>query len=327
MRTLLFLLLIRVGFSYSDSELEQLWASLMDINHPCLEDYQAIERYLKEGKRPYLDLLRQSTAEMPDNLKGTCYWRMSLMQNLKLIGSDGEMPLFEIHDVNLTEATEKRCILLFASYNRLYPEKARNILGELKECGYSGRILFRIGGFPNEAHGGIKIAHVPYAFKVAFLKEAQLLGFKEILWLDTAMHPLTDLEGIFAEIERTGYFFTWVSTLKQNAPFHIEETSRFLNIPIELHDRVPHIASAIIGLHMENSQAVDFLNSWYAETEKIYPNLNWFPEELSLAAVAWRLQCTPYCWFGQITCNENELFELFQLQQRPTLQFYLDGRR
>lgn len=327
MRKWLFLLLINLIYAYSDLELERLWSSLSDLNCPSLEDYQSIERYLHEGERPYFDVLHRSILTLPESLKGTGHWRLSLMRNLKLVGPSGEMPIFEVHKINVTERTQDRCILLFGSYNRLYADKARSIVAELKECGYSGHVLLRLGGFPNTPNGGIKICHVPYSFKVAFLREAQILGYKQVLWLDTAMHPLTDLEMIFAEIKKRGYFFTWVGTLKENAPFHLEEASSALNLPMHLHSQVPHIASALLGLNMENSLAVEFLDDWYGETEKTYPNITWFPEELSLAATAWRLGCQPYSWFGDIACSESEVFELFQLQQRPNLQFYLDGKR
>jgi len=60
----------------------------------------------------------------------------------------------------------------------------RNLLSELGKCGYRGHLLLRIGGFPNVEKGGLKICHVPYAFKVAALLEARNLGFEEIFgWI------------------------------------------------------------------------------------------------------------------------------------------------
>lgn len=323
MKFWLWFLLLSSSFAYTDPELEELWVSISSYTMPTIEDYQRIEIYLSQGKRPYLDLLRKSSMELPEFWQGTCHWRLSLMQGFQLIGSNGELPVFEIHKLG----NEKRCILIFASYNRNYANKARQLLEEIKDCGYQGDVLLRIGGFPDLPNGGLKLCYIPYAFKVAFLSEARSLGYEEVLWLDTAMHPLTDLSEIFDLIEGKGVYFTTVGSLKENHPLHLKETSEYMGVAYELHDQIPHIASAIIGLDFQNPEANRFLNRWLEETKKVYPNLNWFPEELCLSIVAWELGCSPHSWLGSITCNENEVFELFQLNQRPGLQFYLDGRR
>lgn len=324
MRILLFLLFARLVYSYSDPELEQLWSSISDVTHPTLEDYQSIERYLKEGGRPYLDVLRNSLSSLPQNTQARCTLRLESIQNFQLLGPNNEMPVFEIHDMNIADETDRRCILIFGSYNGIYADKARNILAELKECGYSGHVLIQIGGFPNLANGGIKICHVPYAFKVAILREAQLLGYKHLLWLDTALHPLTDLEMIFNAIEKRGYFLTDTGPLRDNYPLNLAEASEALNAPLELHDEIPHIMATLIGLNMDNPQATQLLDDWYAATEMLTPNLSWYPEELSLSIIAWRSECKPYSWFGSITCKE---YEFFQLNQKPNLQFFLDEIR
>ncbi len=298
---------------YSDEELQQLWASIADINHPTLEDYRRIEHYIREGNRPYLaDLYIYPS-------------RIKIIRNLVLIGSDDKMPYTEKHSFNIDAKTNRRCILLYASSNGIYPQKARNILSELEKAGYSGNVLVQIGGFPNTEFGGIKLCHVPYAFKVAFLREAQLLGYKEILWLDTAIHPLTNLEMVFEQIANKGWFLTSVSSLTGNASAHYPNAAQSLGITRDLYDEIPHISSAIIGLNMENHQAVRLLEDWLKQTERVYPNINGFPEELSLSVTAWRAKCVPYSWFGTITCAQSELPWI--LQERPTLQFYLDAIR
>lgn len=56
------------------------------------------------------------------------------------------------------------------------------------------------------AGGSLSLAHVPYAFKASFFKEAQAKGFKRALWLDTAILPVVSLNTIFNMIQETGYF-------------------------------------------------------------------------------------------------------------------------
>lgn len=304
-----------------DEELQNLWASIPDINHPTVSDYLSIERYLHTGRRPYLDLLRQKADSVDNNTKR----RLKNILNFKLLGSNQEEPIFEVHNVNPIEELNKRCILLYASFNSIYEQKLRRVLDELKSCGYSGDILVRIGGFPNVSNGGLKICHVPYSFKLAFLQEAKNRGYKEVLWIDTCMHPMCNLENIFSKIQKDGYFFTYAGKLRENMPGHLLEAAHFLGIDFEDYDTIYHFCSGILGLNMDHPKTIQLLDAWYSETVKVYPNVTWFSEELSLSVVAWRLALKPKCWVGKIMCGENEIEWI--LPMRRTLQFYCDDRR
>lgn len=290
----------------------QLWRSIEDLTNPTIGEYKSIEHYLKEGDRAYLKPLASHN-------------RYAFIRNLQLIGDNDEMPILERHNINNDAKSKNKCIVLFSSYNGIYPEKARNLLSELEQCGYRGHVLLRIGGFPNVANGGLKICHVPYAFKVAALLEAQQLGYEEILWLDLAMHPLTNLETIFNAIHKKGFFFTTVGFLSDNRETHLLEAATALGITANHYTHIPHISSSMIGLNMKNPRAVQLLNNWLSETENVYPCITCWPEELSLSVVAWRLRCRPYGWFGHCVCGEHEL-SIPHVRLRP-LQFYIDARR
>ena len=309
-------------YSYDRADLDWLWSSVSDVNNPTLEDYRLIEHGLSQ-QALYQNILPDSVFAS-HAVRVSCLRKLNATLNLKLIGPNDEMPIFEKYSFNIDENSNDQCILLYSSYNGIYPEKARKILLELERTGYRGHVLLRIGGFPNTPNGGLKICHVPYAFKVAFLCEARSLGYKRVLWIDTAIHPLTDLAKIFMQIKRKGYFFITVGSLQDNCPNHLYTAAKSLNILTEFYDQIPHIASSVMGLNMENNQAVQFLEGWLKETERVFPNITCFPEELSLSVVAWRLNCKPMTWFGNIVCLENEVT---QLEDRPYIQFYLDDRR
>ena len=300
--------------AFYDAALEQVWSSIEDIYHPTLEDYRRLEFYL-HTQRDFLDIPRALAYEV----------RLNQMRNFNLVGPNGEMPIFEKYSFHMDADSKDRCILLFASYNGIYPDKAHKLLSELEERGYRGHVLLRIGGFPNMQNGGLKICHVPYSFKLAFLQEAKALGYKDVLWMDLAVHPLTNLELIFSEIDRKGYFFTSVGSLQDNAPGHRLEAAAVMDVSSDLYPQIPHISSCLLGLNMEHSRASRLLDHWYRETEKVYSCLSWFPEELSLSVVAWRLNWRPSAQFGTIVCLDHEVGWLWQ--QRPTLQMYLDGQR
>lgn len=313
---------------YSDPELDKLWSSVSDINNPSLSDYLLIDDYLKNGERPYLDPLRLSMfSESLGSNRAVYHRRMDLVLNFKLLGPNQEMPLFEIHKINVRKETEKRCIVLYASQNGPYPERARRFLSDLKKCRYSGHVLLRIGGFPNTPNGGLKICCVPYAFKVAFLREAQILGYSQVLWVDTSLHPLNDLEMLFKELDEKGYFFMSACTVKASFVGHMQPGLKALSVSEASCDQIPHIYSPVLGLGLRHDAASSLLDGWYAETENILPYMTPFHEDLSLSAIAAQLKMIPHFSPGQIICLEREVFEPFQLQGRVLLHFYSDSTR
>jgi hypothetical protein len=302
--------------SFDDAEFESVLSKMKDLKRPTLQDYERIEQYLVHGKRPYFDFLLHS--ESYAIYRG----RMKSIANFRLVGPTYEEPIFEHHVFHSPD--RRRCILLYASSNGSYPAKARKLLGEIKDSGFRGHVLLRIGGFPNVENGGLKISDVPYSFKVAFLQEAKWLGFDEALWIDLAIHPLGDFEMPFSEIKKNGYFFTMVGILAENSLSHLPQAAVALEITPELYGQIPHISSSMIGMDMNHPKAAVLLERWYAATEKGFPSLTWWPEELSLSVTAWRLGCPPAAPFGEMICMESEQF---QLEQRPRVAFYLDARR
>ena len=311
-----FCVAVQLFAAYSDDELEGLWASIKDIHSPTLEEYRLIDQYLAKGKRPYFRHLYEATRFDPS--------RMERILSFRLIGDSDVVPVCETYDFNVNEKTDKRCIVLYGSANGAYRKKALRLLGEIENSGYSGHVLLRIGGFPNTQFGGLKICHVPYACKVAFLEEARLLGYQEILWLDLAIHPLDGFEEVFLRIKENGHFFTNVGSLQDNYPTHLLKAAEALQITENLYPQIPHLSSSMIGINVENRQAVQLLKIWYAETANVYPSMTWWPEELSLSVAAWRMGCKPFTWFGNMVCSQSEMY---QLENRPSVQFYLDSSR
>ena len=47
----------------------------------------------------------------------------------------------------------------------------------------------------------------PFAFKFFCIKECVKKGYKKILWLDSSVIIKTDLNDVFEDIEKRGYFF------------------------------------------------------------------------------------------------------------------------
>ena len=181
---LLLIFSFRPAWSYTDPELERLWNSISDMANPTLEDYRMIESHLRNGDRSYLERLRTTWEFYHPDLGSFLNGRLEQRRNFKLIGSNGEAPVFEIHQMNPTEETKDRCILIYASYNNSYPRKLRNIVEELRERGFSGTVMIRIGGFPNLSEGGLQFCPFFGVWKNEFIKEAIRMGFTKKRWIN-----------------------------------------------------------------------------------------------------------------------------------------------
>lgn len=291
--------------------LKHLWSSIEDPNNPTWEEYKRIDGYLRE-KRDFLEPI-----SLYDEGR-----RLSHFSEFQLLGPHDEMPLFEKHSFRVTEKTKHRCLLIYASGNGDYGKKASQLLKNLQEIGYSGHVLMRVGGFPDAEHGGLKLCHIPYAFKLQFFKEAERLHFKEVLWLDLSMHPLTDLDMIFSEIQRNGYFLLKISSLLENKEKFLKSAAESLSVSYEEYSNIPHISSALLGLDLSSAKALELLSFWEMYTKEPLACVTWHPDDLSLSVAAYRSRCTPFCWYGKIVCAKDEV-EWLTLQ-RPSIQVYFE---
>ena len=287
--------------------------NISDITNPTLEEYQAIDFYLRH-ERFFLNELKNHDPE-----------RLSHFLKFQLLGKNNEMPIFEKHSFNITETSKNRCLILFASRNGQYEKRARELLKEIKDSEYSGHVLLRIGGFPNIERGGLKLSHIPYAFKVSMFREAQALNYHEVVWMDLNLHPLTHLEMIFSEVKRKGYFLLKISSLQENILKHQKKAAMSIGAKIENFPYIDHISSAIIGIDMTHQTAPELLELWENYTQNIHTSVTWHPDDLCLSVAAWDLQYQPFSWFGTLICSKDEIDWL--PQERPTIQVFSERIR
>jgi len=288
---LVFILVSQLIYSYyTDKELEAVWDSLSDIYNPSLEDYRLVETYLKSGERPYLKNYFDTGLEHGFSLS-TINLRIAQLRNFKLVGSNGEMPIFELHKMNVSEETKDRCVLVYASYNGIYPKSAQCIVEELKEHGYSGHVMVRIGGFPNLSEGGLKFAPF-FCWKQEFFKEALRMGFRKIIHLDSCMHPLCDLDDIFKIMEEKGYFLMYTTQgCLQYLPRY--KNTDYLNISPEQAKRIPWLPGYVLGINFDNKRVVKLFREWETSVKNIHQFfcLGW--DETAMSILAWKYRFPP----------------------------------
>lgn len=317
--------LIEVDPIYKDSELETLWNSITDINNPTLEDFLSVENYLKYGQRPYLDeifnlpCLLRFIKEYNITVDRSYAFYNRILQRLMLVGPHKEMPVFQKLFLGGASPSDlSRCIVFYVSYNEsphpfdpgaIYSEKMLGIIRELETEGYQGHVLFRIGGYPLMDRGGLRLAHVPYSFKILSLIEASILGYENVLWLDSTIHPTNNLASVFSTLSEEGVFL--LSTLsKMNLDYDYgllsDAALAYSSVSIEDLFNIEQTSAAIIGVSFKNSRGHDLIQEWYRLTSAVYPAMTLYPEQFLLSVAVWRTKLNKKN-FGSYTYQRSEV--------------------
>jgi len=318
-RFLLFALLcIRVVFAYTDPEIEKLLDSLSDPYHPSLEDYRLIEHYFQYGDRPYIETIRRTAHVEGDDFD----FRIHQLRNFKLVGPNGEMPIMELHPINVREETQNKCILIYASYNPHYPQRALRLLGDLKECGYSGYVMLRIGGFPNISNDGIKLCTLPFTFRIAFFQEALHMGFTKILYLDGALHPLNDLSAVFDAMDKYGYFSSHMGG-GWYTPDRFHTQAKFYNISAELRPHIPFIQGYATGLNFTDKKICQLFETWNRDMQRVDEFCQ--GDDVVFSILIWNLDFPLYFPF-ETTVHISD-FPPFPDSLPPSFLFYMDQHK
>jgi hypothetical protein len=206
-----------------------------------------IQNYLNYGKREGLDKLKE-TAER--------------QKNIKIIGSrENELPCFEIIAVNTDIEDKENCLVLYASFNLHYPDGLKRIINLVKNSDFKGHILYHLGGWPDLEGGSLKLAHVPHAFKVCCFKEAQRLGYKRVLWLDSSVVPLVSLNVIFQMIEEKGYFA--IRNCHQVGPYCNKAAASYFGYTLEQTNHILSCQSGFLGVDFTTQMGNKIIDLWY----------------------------------------------------------------
>lgn len=296
---------------YMDDELKALWESIPDICNPSIDDYIKIQNYLSEGRRPYFDIILDNLYSMkvvnPDNFEDykSKHINKRLNRHFRLIKTNLEPPIFQIKILgHCTQEDKSKCIILYGSYNAAlnpnpwegnvkYDEELLKLVHELENSGFNGHVLYRLGGFPLTSKGGLKLVHVPYSFKILSFIEASQLGYQDVLWIDSSMHPTNDLSAVFSKIHDEGvlllhnginldYDYHFYIPLLPNKAINAAGLS-----PNNLHE-IPHVIAGIIGISFSQAKSHQLVAEWYKLTSLTYPAMTLYPEEFLLSVASWR---------------------------------------
>lgn len=243
-----------------------------DLYHPTLKDYQVIQKLIEKGNSPFIEGL--------GDFRPRC--------QIKMVGkSKNDIPRQGVVAVNCAETEKENCVILYATYNKNYAGGLKRLVEHIARSDYKGHILYRIGGFPNTEAGDFALAHVPYAFKVCFFREAQRLGYKRALWLDTSMIPLVSLNTFFEEIQEQGYLV--MGNHFMVGPFFNEKAAPFFKISYQETFQIPSCSSGIFGLDFSHLTALQALSLWYEAAKDPSAYYSARPDQNALSLILYSL--------------------------------------
>lgn len=234
-----------------DNISEKIFEQVADPKNVSVEEYRKIQETMRTIR----------VEDFPPMVTNRCLF---YFQHFNFVGEQtGEIPIFDIIYLNNDMDDKRNCVVLYATYNSPYPENLKKITSALATLGFDGHVIYRLGGFPNIADGAISMIEVPYAFKGCAMREAYLLGYQNVLWLDSSLTPESDLSAIFERIEIEGYF-----TLASGSSVGAEYCRGLINpsaldamaISPENSFAVPHLTMCTFGLNLSSDVGLEVLN-------------------------------------------------------------------
>lgn len=233
---------------YADIPVYQELSSLVN---PTAADLLKVQNYLTFGERSIIRHLRDYEPNA---------------RNFKIIGTTpDEQPQYGDIAVNCDENERENCLIVYASFNKNYPRGLKRLVDFVKNSDFRGHILYRIGGWPNIAGGSLALAHVPYAFKVSFFKEAQSKGFKRAFWLDTSILPVVSLNKIFEMIQEAGYFS--MGNSHYIGPYMTSPAIQAFGLTFEEANQIPSCSAGITGIDFTTKVGRAIVDRWYAAAQ------------------------------------------------------------
>ena len=203
------------------------------------------------------------------------------------------MPKLHVDFLGNDPEKKDKVIICFGSYknaDRSYEQGISYLKKSLEHFNFDGHFIYRIGGWPGLKNGRLKYANVPYSFKPFFFEEMRDLGYKKILWLDSASIPLTSTDGLFEHMEKHGCCFFGNSIMGKDKIEYLEHVMESLDIPKGLNHW--DIVTQVVGLDVDHPIANDLLNQWIKGATKKVAFLEPCGDQSSFALLVTKLGLT-----------------------------------
>ena len=269
---------------------EEVYSHIKDIYHPTLDDYKRVQEFMRERR------------DIDDLIITAIY--IAISNNFKMVGEGPDKgPQEGICHVN---GGGENCVILYASYNKSYINGLNWLVNSISKSDFKGDILYKIGGWPDLEGGSFVLSHVPYAFKVCFFKEAARLGYKRVLWLDTAIIPLVSLNTIFQQIEKE-HFFILGNDHMVGPHFMNDESAAYFGLTLEETEEIPSCSASILGVDFTHPRAVELIDRWYEAAKDPYAFFNPRCDQSALSLILHQMGITEWVSFDRIPHHEDNI--------------------
>lgn len=230
------------------SEHIEVYDEIEDLCHPTIADLQKIQDYLLHAERP--DLKNLVDKEF-------------IPRTFKFIGkTEKEQPAYYWSAVNSNQEERENCIVIYSSFNERYPRGALRLYRMICSSSFKGHVHCRIGGWPDIENGSLVLAHVPFAFKVCFIKEMQRKGYKRVLWMDASLLPYLDLNRVFEMVKQRGYLIQ-KNSHRFHFPYMNVETAEALGYSFDEASSLLSCAAHFLAVDLTFENVVDLIDDWY----------------------------------------------------------------
>jgi hypothetical protein len=264
------------------ASLPAVYQEIPEHAHPRMCDWVQLQKFLTRGERKELRLLDEAI-----DSGGVLSDYRCRLRRFRLIGKHfWNRPSFGIVPIGCSSEEKDICIITYASFNKRYPDSVDGLKRQLEKIGFKGHFLYRIGGWPDLEGGSLTLAHVPYAFKPCFFREAKRLGYRLVLWLDSSIRPLKSLEGVFSAIEDRGYF--WYSSGTRLARYCNRQAIEWFGYSAEDAREIESLAAGVIGLNLDHPKGSFILDEWMDAARAETGFYSARPEQNALSILAYR---------------------------------------
>lgn len=160
----------------------------------------------------------------------------------------------------------KKCVVSFADARGDYRKKLKRLEVSLKG-NFDGDFL----GFTDYKDIGCEHHNViPYKFKAYAIKKAVEMGYELILWCDSPIVAVQNIQPVFDYIEKHGYVF-FDNIGHPLGKWTNDKCLEYFGISREEANEIRMIMACCMGFKVEHLTTANFLDQYIALADELYP--------------------------------------------------------
>ena len=156
----------------------------------------------------------------------------------------------------------KQAICSFANKRGRYVDMLARLSNSLRH-NFSGDFLSWIS---EQALGCPLHSEVPFAFKIHGIQRAKDAGYEQVLWLDSSVYAIANIDCTFDEIRKDGIIFQEAGHYLRT--YTNDRTLQYFGIDFDKAAELPMIGNAgFLGFDFTNPIGVEFFERWKKSME------------------------------------------------------------